>query len=176
MSPYAGQSDVPEELMQCKGMMMQCKGMMMAALNAAPSDQMDLLWLVRQPHLLNGFHNALKTLPESYQRLWGLALFACLCENELEGTLQLSYLSYLQCQGSAYCSKAQGDGLFDLLYNTLEHDIVLKVRAAAVPSYTAALVRCCSGICMHLHMLVIKACHPCALHTTALDALCVIVL
>ena len=45
---------------------------MMAVLYAVPSPLLDAAWLVRQPLLLKGFHEALKTLPDSPERLSGL--------------------------------------------------------------------------------------------------------
>ena len=102
-------------------------GMLMEALYAAPSSQIDLGWLVRQPLVLNGFHEALKGLIRPLPRLLGLALCARLCLIDLKRTRSPVGPS---CQedrtsGQSYCDKAQSDGLFNLVYNTLED--VLKV-------------------------------------------------
>lgn len=106
---------MPEQLMQAK------KAMMMAVLYAVPATMLDATWLVRHPLLLKGFHAALKALPDSPERLSGLALSVRLCVIETPG----KPFSTPSALAWPYCDEAQGSGLFDLLYTTLEH--VLKV-------------------------------------------------
>lgn len=63
-------------LMQAK------KNMIMAVLYEVPPKRTDVEWLMRQPLLLNCFHEALTAMPESAEQLTGLALFARLCVAE----------------------------------------------------------------------------------------------
>ena len=70
---------MPEQVMQAK------KSLMMAVLYAVPSALIDVEWLLRQPSLLDGFHEALKALPDSPEKLSGLALSARLCVTEDPG-------------------------------------------------------------------------------------------
>lgn len=104
-----------EELMQFKNKMA------MVALYAVPSKVIDVLWLVHQPDLLSGFHTALKALPDSHQRLSGLALWARLCLIDLERARGRSP-SHLKSHGpeNQYCNKAQSDGIFDVVYSSLQ--------------------------------------------------------
>lgn len=75
----AGQSGVSDLLMHPRN------GMFMEALYAVPSHQMDVMWLVRQPLVLSGFHAALKGLLGTRPRLAGFEIFARLCHTDLKG-------------------------------------------------------------------------------------------
>ncbi|KAL3160947.1 hypothetical protein ABBQ38_009339 [Trebouxia sp. C0009 RCD-2024] len=102
------------------------KAVMMAVLHAVPATLLDAAPLVRQPPLLKGFHEALKALPDSPERLSGLALSVRLCISKNPGE-PFALLAPLTV-ALPYCDEARRHGLFDLLHTTLEH--VLEAPAA----------------------------------------------
>ena len=133
----AGPSSMPALVMQAK------KNTMMAILYAVPSALINVEWLTRRPPLLKGFFEALKASPDCPERLTGLALFARLCVSEVSRNQLAPFLPSIMPW--PYCVQAQHDGLFGLLYTTLEH-----VLTVCYDSLHNSACRCCIGPCCTL--------------------------
>ena len=116
-------------------LMVEKKALVMAVLYAVPPTLPDVERPMRQPCVLNGFHETLTGLPDCTERLTGLALLARLCVTE---TSQKEVSSSLPSMLWPYCIKAQRNGLFQMLYTTLTH--MLKVTPHTKGLGLAALV------------------------------------
>lgn len=116
------------------------KAVMMAVLHAVPATLLDAAPLVRQPPLLKGFHEALKALPDSPERLSGLALSVRLCISKNPGE-PFALLAPLTV-ALPYCDEARRHGLFDLLHTTLEHVLEVHCDFIHCCTYTCYLETC----------------------------------
>lgn len=92
------------------------------ALYAVPSEHLQLAWLLQNPQIIDSFREFLSGTTEPTKKLTACALFARLCK--IECPAEPAKLQGGQCQ--PHSSKADKDGVLDILYDVLPQQLEVR--------------------------------------------------